>query len=160
ALLYWGRGTLYRRLREDALALSDLRRAVSLGLPADQAVQAHLIVAAVLREQRRWADAEADLRRAIALDPRSRPAHALLAETLIQSGGPADAAREAQRGLDLDPDDVTARLALARARLGEKRYDDATAEIARAARRDGESARVLLERGRLAAAQGNAVSAV
>src|SRR5206468_12444395 len=48
-------------------------------------------------QQRLWPEAEAELRRAIALDPRSLPAQVLLAETLAQSGKPAEAAREARR---------------------------------------------------------------
>ncbi len=159
-LLYWGRGTLYRRLREDALALADLRRALSLDLPAGKAAQAHLVVASIFSQERRGRETEAELRRSLAVDPTSTPARLLLAETLLQTGQPAEAAREAQRVLDHAPDDVTARLALAQACVEQKRYDDAAGEIARAARTDGESARVLLARGRLAAAQGNASSAV
>ena len=158
--LYWARGTLYRRLGDDARALADLRRALSLELSVREGGQAHLVVASILSQQRRWPEAEAELRRAIALDPRSVPAQVLLAETLAQSGQPADAAREARRALADHPDDVGARLVLARAALEQKQYDDAAAEITRAAQIEGESARVLLARGRLAAARGSVDQAI
>ena len=158
--LYWGRGTLYRRLGEDARALDDLRRALSLELSAHEGAQAHLIVASIMSQQRRWPEAEAELLRAIALDPGSLPAQILLAEMLAQSGKPAEAAREARRALADHPDDVGVRLALARGALEQRQYADAAAEIARAAQIEGESARVLLARGRLAAAQGSVDQAI
>ncbi len=158
--LYWGRGTLYRRLGDDALALADLRRALSLELSALESAQAHLVVASILSQQRRWSEAEAALRRAIALDPGAIPAQVLLAQTLAQSGKPGEAAREARRVLAGHPADVGARLALARGALEQKQYADAAAEIARAAQVEGESARVLEGRGRLAAAQGSVDQAI
>ena len=152
--LYWGRGTLYRRLGEDALALADLRRALSLELSAREGAEAHLVVAAILSQRRRWSEAEAEVREATALDPGSLPARVLLAEALVRSGKPEEAAREARHALAGHPEDAGARLALARALLDQKQYPDAAAEIARAAQIEGESARVLSTRGRLAAAQG------
>ncbi len=160
ALLYWARGTLYRRLGDDARALADLGQALSRELPAREGSQAHLVVAAMLSEHRRWPDAEAELGKALALDPGSLPARVLLAEALARSGQPADAAREARRALAGHPDDAGARLALARAALEQKQLDDADAEIARAAQSEGESARVLLARGRLAAARGRVDQAI
>jgi tetratricopeptide (TPR) repeat protein len=158
--LYWARGTLYRRLGDDARALTDLRRALSPELSDRERGQAHLVLASIFSQQRLWPEAEAELRRAIALDPRSLPAQVLLAETLAQSGKPAEAAREARRALADHPEDGAARLALARAALEQKQYDDAGAEIARAAQIEGESARVLLARGRLAAARGSLDQAI
>ena len=160
ALLFWARGTLYRRLGDDARALADLRQALSRELPAREGSQAHVVVASILGQQRRWPEAEAELRKALALDPRSLPALVLLAEALAQSGKPADAAREARRALAGHPDDVGARLALARAHLGQQQLDDAATEISRAAQIEGESARVLLARGRLAVARGNVDQAI
>jgi len=160
ALLYWGRGTLHSRLGNDAMALADLRRALSMELPAREAAQGHRTVATILMSQRRWPEAEAALRSALALDPSPAPAHLLLAETLLQSGKPAEAAREARRALDGAPDDVASRLTLARAWLEQKRFDDAAREIERAQEIDGASARVLAARGRLAAVQGSAALAI
>jgi tetratricopeptide (TPR) repeat protein len=160
ALLHWARGTLHRRLGDDARALADLRQALSRALPAREGSQAHVLVASILSEQRRWPEAESDLRKALALDPRSLPALVLLAETLVRSGKPADAAREARRALAAHPDDAAARLALAGAAIAQKLFDDAEVEIARAAQSEGESARVLQARGRLAAARGNVDQAI
>jgi len=159
-LLYWGRGKLYRQLGDDARALADLRRALSRELPPREGGQAHLVAASILSQQRHWPEAEAELRKALALDLKSLPALVLLAETLLQSGKPAEAAREARRALAGHADDVGARLALARAALEQKQLEDADAEIARAAQIEGESARVLLARGRLAAARGRIDQAI
>jgi len=158
--LYWGRGMLYRHLGDDARAVADLRRALSGELSAREAGEAHLVLASIFSQQRLWTEAEAELRRAVALDPRGVPAQVLLAETLVLSGKPADAAREARRALADHPDDAGARLAVARAALELKQYDEAAAEIARTAQIEGESARVLLTRGRLAAARGSVDQAI
>ncbi len=160
SLLYWGRGVLHRRSGDDAAAGADLRRALSGELPAGKAAEARLVLAAISSQDGRWAEAEAELRRSITLDPDSAPARLLLAEALVRRGKPADAALEARRVLDRDPRDVSARLALARAWLEQKRFDDADAEITRASEIDGESACVLLARGRLAAQQGRRDAAI
>jgi tetratricopeptide (TPR) repeat protein len=160
SLLYWGRGLLHHRSGDDAAADADLRRALAGELSGGQAAEAHLVLAALSSQDRRWAEAEAELRRSITLDPDSVPARLLLAETLVRRGKPADAALEARRVLDRSPRDVLARLALAQACLEQKRFDDADAEIARASEIDGESARVLLARGRLAAQQGRRDAAI
>jgi tetratricopeptide (TPR) repeat protein len=154
ARLYWGRGTLYRRLGEDALALADLRRSLSKGLSARDEAEAHLVIASIARQGRRWAEAEAELRRSSALDPGGVAARVLLAEALVQSGKAEEAVREARRALADHPEAVEAWLALARAAVEARQYADATGGITRAAALEGESARVLLARGRLAAAQG------
>ena len=112
--LYWGRGMLYRHLGDDARAVADLRRALSGELSAREAGEAHLVLASIFSQQRLWTEAEAELRRAVALDPRGVPAQVLLAETLVLSGKPADAAREARRALADHPDDAGARLAVPR----------------------------------------------
>jgi len=160
ALLYWGRGLLYRKLREDDLALADLRRALTMDLPATQAATARRAAGAILAQRRRWPEAEAELRRATLLDPGNAAGRTLLAQVLLESGKPADAAREAEQALAAQPDDAETRLALAWARAEQKRYEDAAAEIARAVQVEGETARVWLARGRLAAAQGNPALAV
>ncbi|OLD61844.1 MAG: hypothetical protein AUI53_04000 [Acidobacteria bacterium 13_1_40CM_2_60_7] len=154
ALLFLGRGTLYHRLGEDDQALADLRRALSMDLPARKAAHAHLLVGSILNQRKRRREAEAELRLAIALDPNNSSARLALAETLLELGKPADAAVECRRNLAENPKDASARLLLARALLDEKREADAADEITRASQLEGESGRVLLARGRLAAAQG------
>jgi tetratricopeptide (TPR) repeat protein len=155
-LLYWGRGLLYRQLREDERALADLRRAVAMDLPPTQAATARRAIGGVLAQRRRWPEAEAELKRATLLEPGNAAAHTLLAQVLLESGKPAEAAREAEQALAGRPDDAEARLAHAWAWAEQKRYEDAAAEIARAVQIEGETARVWLARGRLSAAQGNA----
>jgi tetratricopeptide (TPR) repeat protein len=154
ALLFLGRGTLYHRLAEDDQALADLRRALSMDLPARKAAHAHLLVGSILSQRKHRREAEGELRLAIALDPNNSSAHLMLAETLLELGKPAEAARECRRNLAENPKDASARLLLARALLDEKREADAADEITRASQLEGESGRVLLARGRLAAAQG------
>jgi Flp pilus assembly protein TadD len=160
ALLYWGRGLLYRKLREDDPALADLRRALAMDLAAGQAATARRAVGAILAQRRRWSEAEAELRRAVELEPGNPGGRTLLAQVLLESGKPAEAAREAEQALASQPGDAEARLALAWARADQKRYEDAAAEIARAVQIEGETGRVWLARGRLAAAQGNPALAV
>ena len=84
----------------------------------------------------------------------------LLADVLVRKGQAAEGAREAERAVAIAPEDAAGRLALARARTEQKRYVDAAAEIARAAKADGESARVLLTRARLARARGSSSEAL
>ncbi len=154
ALLFLGRGTLYRRLGEGALALADLRRALSMELPARKAAAAHIELASLLNEMKLHRDAEVELRRAAELDPNNAAARVMLGWTLVELGKPAEGAAECRRALEQDPSDASAQLGLARALLEQKRAADAGAQIERAAAIEGESGRVLLARGRLAAAQG------
>lgn len=153
-LLFLGRGMLYRRLGENDPALADLTRAVSMELPAAKAAEAHVLLASLLNEKKQRRQAEAELRRAIALDPKDSAARVVLAWTLLELGRPLEAAAESTTVLNENPDDASARLALARALLEEKKVVEAVRQIERAAAIEGESARVLLSRGRLAAAQG------
>lgn len=154
ALLFWGRGALYHRLGEDDRALADLRRALSMDLPARKAAQAHLLVGSILAERKRWREAESQLGHAIALDPNNSSAHLMLADTLLELGKVSEAAVECRRSLAENPKDASARLLLARALITQKRDNDAAGEITRASQLEGETGRVLLARGKLAAAQG------
>ena len=152
-----GAGLLYRRLREDALALADLRRALSLGLPPAQGGPG----------------------------PRGPRRHPSRAEARGRGGGRAASCpgtRSDERPCPSPPRRDAPRVRQARGR----RRRGATSAGPRSRRRrgaagpgpgvdraeairggdrrrsrappgaDGESARVLLARGRLAAAQGNA----
>lgn len=154
ALLYWGRGTLYHRLGDEDQALADLRRALSMDLPARKAAQAHLLIGSILNQRKRWREAEVELSRAIVLDPKISSAHLMMAEALLELGKPAEAALACRGNLAENPKDSSARLLLARAFLAQKRDTEAADEITRAAQLEGETGRVLLARGRLASAQG------
>lgn len=153
-VLYWGRGTLYHRLGDDDQALADLRRALSMDLPARKAAQAHLLIGSILNQRKRWRAAEVELSRATVLDPKNSSAHLMLAEALLELGKPAEAAVACRGNLAENPKDASARLLLARAFLAQKRDTEAADEITRAAQLEGETGRVLLARGRLASAQG------
>jgi TolB-like protein/Tfp pilus assembly protein PilF len=65
--------------------------------------EAHVLLANVKQEQWHWADAEAEYRRALALNPNSAPAHEGLALWLACQGRADEAVAWAQRGRELDP---------------------------------------------------------
>lgn len=160
ALLYLGRGTIYQKLGENDLAMADLRRALTLRLPPSKAVQAHTQLGSLLSAKRKYLDAETELWRATALDPQYAPAQVLLGWTLLQLARPAEAAEKSLAVLQATPDDVPARLVLARALIEQKRFDEGSAEVEKLAGTEGESARVLVLRGILSAAQGRSSSAI
>jgi tetratricopeptide (TPR) repeat protein len=154
AQVFLDRGTLYSRLGEDALALSDIQRALSMGLSALEEARARLLYASLLEQSGESQDAEVELRRVLALNPANAVARAVLASTLLELGKPSEAAAECMRVLAEKPNDGSARLLLALARIQQKQFADARQQIERAARVLGESGPVLLARGKLAVAQG------
>ncbi len=160
APLFLSRGTLHRRLGENEPALADLRRALTMHLPAPKAAQAHLLIASILNERKRPGEAERELRLALARDPNNSGARLELASTLLALTKPAEAAAECNAILLENSADSSARLLLARALLDQKRLGDAGDQITRAAQIEGESGRILLERGRLAAAEGRTELAI
>jgi tetratricopeptide (TPR) repeat protein len=83
-----------------AAALEAADTAVSLD---DRLAEAHTAKAHVLMHMLRWADAEREFRRAIALDPSHVAARYFFAEYLTAGGRRAEAIDEALRGLVLDP---------------------------------------------------------
>jgi TolB-like protein/Tfp pilus assembly protein PilF len=65
--------------------------------------EAHVLLANVKQEQWHWADAEAEYRRALALNPNSAPAHEGLGLWLVCQGRADEAVAWAERGRELDP---------------------------------------------------------
>lgn len=65
--------------------------------------EAHVLLANVKQEQWHWADAEAEYRRALALNPNSAAAHEGLALWLACQGRADEAVAWAERGRELDP---------------------------------------------------------
>ena len=65
--------------------------------------EAHVLLANVKQEQWQWADAEAEYRRALALNPNSAPAHEGLGLWLACQGRADEAVAWAERGRELDP---------------------------------------------------------
>ena len=65
--------------------------------------EAHVLLANVKQEQWHWADAEAEYRRALALNPNSAAAHEGLALWLVCQGRADEAVAWAERGRELDP---------------------------------------------------------
>ena len=61
------------------------------------------LLANVQQEQLHWADAEAEYRRALELNPNDADAHAGLASWLLCHGRTDEALAWAQRGRELDP---------------------------------------------------------
>jgi tetratricopeptide (TPR) repeat protein len=154
AQVFLDRGALYSRLGEDALALSDIQRALSMGLSALEEARARLLYALLLKQSEEFQDAEVELRRVLALNPADAIARVVLASTLLELGKPDEAAAECLRALEENSSDASARLLLALARIQQKQFADASQQIERAAHALGESGLILLARGKLAVAQG------
>jgi hypothetical protein len=81
----------------------------------------------------RTADAEAALRRALAIDDRLAPAHALLAGALVKQGKAADALAHFDTAIELGADSPEVRLGYAEAlkSLGRTKEADAQMEAYR-----------------------------
>jgi TolB-like protein/Flp pilus assembly protein TadD/DNA-binding winged helix-turn-helix (wHTH) protein len=90
--------------------------------------EAHVLLADVLREQWKWAAAEAEYRRALELNPSDAAAHVGLALWMVCQGRTDEALAWAQRGRALDP------LSVSGATVGEilfqsRRYEEAIHEF-------------------------------
>ena len=109
--------------RRERLAVAEqaARRAIALD---DSLAEAHEALGWVLIVQKDFPSAEAELKRAIALDPRSH-AHEGLAHLYLWGGRPAEQLAEAQRALENDPFSHTAIREMARALLVNRRCDEA-----------------------------------
>jgi TolB-like protein/Tfp pilus assembly protein PilF len=69
--------------------------------------EAHVLLADVKQKQWHWAEAEAEYRRALALDPNSAAAYEGLALWLVCKGRADEAVAAAERGRELDPQGVS-----------------------------------------------------
>jgi tetratricopeptide (TPR) repeat protein len=74
---------------------------------------AHFMVAEVYAGQAKWDLAEANLSKALSLDPNFAPAYKLLSSAYLATNRPADAARELEALVSKKPNDVAAMLTLA-----------------------------------------------
>lgn len=102
-------------------------KAVSLD---DSLAEAHAALAlARLYKDYDFASAEAELKRAIDLDPTVARFHQWLAQLYMQTGRPRQALARARRALELDPLSATAHAELAHALLANGRYDEALARL-------------------------------
>src|SRR5260370_2997844 len=106
-------------------AISAARKALELD---PDLTEAHVLLANVLQEQWRWADAEVEYRRALELNPSDAHAHAGLALWLLFQGRTDEAGTWAQRGRELDPLAVSGD-AISMCLLSALRYDDAIHEL-------------------------------
>lgn len=106
-------------------AISAARTALELD---PDLVDAHVFLAEMQQEQWHWADAEAEFRRALELNPNDAGAHEGLAWWLLFHGRTEEALQWAERGRELDP------LAVSGTHIGwmlfiARRYDEAIHEL-------------------------------
>ncbi len=90
--------------------------------------EAHVLLASVQQEQWHWAEAEAEYRRALALNPNDAAAHAGLALWLVCQGRTDEAVAWAERGRELDPLAVSGS-SIAWILFQSHRYDEAIHEL-------------------------------
>jgi tetratricopeptide (TPR) repeat protein len=88
--------------------------------------------AQLLLAQRRYADAERELRQALAQDPHFALAHALLAEALLEQRRADEATNEAGLAITLEPDLEVAHYIMGRVLLERNRPDEAEQAVQRA----------------------------
>ena len=88
--------------------------------------------AQLLLAQRRYADAERELRQALAADPTFAEAHALLAEALLDQQRLDDATAEAGLAITQDPELELGHFVMARVLLARNRPDEAEQAVLRA----------------------------
>lgn len=103
--------------------------------------EAHLNLANLYMRLGRAADAEAELRTALALDPRFVPALVNLADLLRALGRDADGERALERALRVAPDSAETLHALGLLRVRQGRRAEAVALLRRAAQRQPDSTR-------------------
>src|SRR5687767_10752223 len=88
--------------------------------------------AQLLLQQRRYADAERELRQTLAADPHFAEAHALLAETLLEMQRVDEATAEAALAIQQDPQLEVGHFVMARVLLERNRYEEAEQAVLRA----------------------------
>jgi tetratricopeptide (TPR) repeat protein len=88
--------------------------------------------AILLQQQRRYADAERELRQVLAADPNFAPAHALLADALLEQQRLDDATAEAELAVTQDPELELGYFTMARVLLARNRHDEAERAVLRA----------------------------
>lgn len=88
--------------------------------------------ALLLQQQRRYADAERELRQALAADPNFADAHALLADVLLEQQRLDEATAEAGLAITQDPEAEFAHFVMARILLARNRHEEAEEAVLRA----------------------------
>jgi tetratricopeptide (TPR) repeat protein len=91
------------------LAISELRRALRSALSPSAVL--HVNLGAAYLGKKAYAEAEASLRRGLAIDSRSQIGHALLGRLLRETGRERDAIAAFERARALDPDSPEGRSA-------------------------------------------------
>lgn len=91
-------------------------------------VEAHVLLAAMAKEQWHWAEAEAEYRRALELSPNNAEAHSQFAFWLVSQGRTEEAVTSCRRARELDPLAVSGS-ELAWMLFYARRYDDAVQEL-------------------------------
>ena len=102
--------------------------------------QAHFQRAMILHQQRRFADAEAELRQGLAGDPSNARMHAMLGLCLAGRKQYMPATEEAQQAVGLEPDLPFTHYALAAVMIDRERYKEALASIEQAIALDSSNA--------------------
>ncbi|HJS98952.1 MAG TPA: winged helix-turn-helix domain-containing protein [Terriglobales bacterium] len=110
--------------RERAKAVIELQKALQLDA---ELAGAHLALGDIYQEQWHWSEAEAEYRRALALNPNDAKAHADLATWLLCEGHTEEALDWARRARELDPLAVSGDL-LGWSLYIARRYNDAIRE--------------------------------
>lgn len=145
ARLHYPLAQAYRALGDGARAAEHLARAGQVGLrPADPLVdelaslrtgeRVHLARGKTAFDAGRYAEAAAELRRALAARPESVPAHVDLAAALAHLGDAPGAAAELREALRLDPANATAHFNLGSLLAAAGPSDEAREHLAAAAR--------------------------
>src|SRR3954453_19947186 len=96
--------------------------------------------ALILQQQRRYADAERELRQALAQDPHDARMHAVLALALNAQQRFREATDEAQAAVGLAPDEAFGHYALAKVLFDRNRFQEAAFVINEAVRLDAYNA--------------------
>ena len=101
-------------------------KAVALG---DSVGDAHAALGTVRKRKYDLAGAEAEFRRAVALEPNTARFHEYLVQLYVIMERPKDASLEAQRARELDPLSSTANAEFARALIANNRCDEALVQL-------------------------------
>lgn len=105
--------------------LSAARKALELD---HDLAEAHALVANVQQERWQWAEAEAEYRRALDLNPNDAAAHDELADWFLCQGRTEEALASAQRARELDPLEVSG-ASIGWILFQSRRYDEAIREL-------------------------------
>jgi tetratricopeptide (TPR) repeat protein len=119
--------TIVPRRERFRLAEEAALKAVTLD---DSLADAHASLSAVKRNNYEFGAAEAELKRAVALEPTTARYHEWLVQIYVWMDRPAEALVEGRRAVELDPLSPTANAELAHALFANGRYDEALAQLA------------------------------